>query len=132
MNYTSTAVKRHGVQYVADNCDTVALVLNPLKSDSFAAFQAKLIATAAITPADFSFTASGEDLLVTINGKSGIDPTGTALDTDDLSIAYYDSVGQTVELVGDIVDRNITNADGDTVNIPQFQMYIREATAVAA
>lgn len=128
-NYTHSDYKQFGPQVVKDNADTIALVKNPIKSDNYATFSGKIIAQAAMAGTDVNFAASGEDLQVTINGKSGIDPSGTAASADDICVAVFDSVGQKVYIVQDANDRDITNEAGDTVNIPALVTYIREMTA---
>lgn len=129
-NFSHADFKRYGPDRAQQNADKIALVVNPVKADTFAAFQGKIIAEDTLASGDWNFSASGEDLQVTINGKSGIDPSGTAAATDDIAVAVYDSVGQTVYLVQDVTDRDITNQTGDTLNIPAVVFYIREVTPV--
>lgn len=126
MIYSSTAAKRYGPQKAAEECDVICLVLNPVKAESFAAFQAKIIAQAAISISDWNFTNSGENLTVTVNAKSNIDPSGTAADADDLCVAVIDTVNQAVHYVQDVVDRVVTNETDDTINIPGLQLTIGE------
>lgn len=129
-NFSSQNFKRYGPDHAAVNADSIALVKNPVKADPYATFATKVIASTTLGVGDWSFAASGEDLQVTINGKSGLDPSGTALATDDIAIAIYDSVGQEVFLVQDATDRDITNEAGDTVDIPALVFFVREVTAV--
>lgn len=128
-NYSNSDFKRYGPQVIADNADRIALVKGPLKADTFVQFQAKIIAEATMSSADVVFADSGNDLQVTINGKSAIDPTGTALVTDDIAVAVYSTVQEKVYMVQDAVDKVISNDNGDTVNIPALVFYVREATA---
>jgi hypothetical protein len=130
VNYSHSDFKRYGPDRAQQSADTIALVVNPVKSDTFAAFQGKIIAQDTLASGDWNYAPDGEDLQVTINGKSGIDPSGTAADTDDIAVAVFDSVGETVYLVQDATDRNITNETGDTLNIPALVFYIREVTPV--
>lgn len=129
-NFSSQNFKRYGPDHAATNADSIALVVNPLKADNYATFSGKIIAQTSLAGGDWNFAASGDDLQVTVNGKSGIDPTGTAADTDDIAVAIFDSVGEEVFLVQDATDRNITNETGDTLDIPALVFYIREVTAV--
>lgn len=129
-NFSNQDFKRYGPDHAAQNADKIALVKNPVKGEAYATFQSKIIAEDNLAAGDWNFTASGNDLQVTVNGKSGIDPTGTALDTDDIAVAIYDSVGQAVFLVQDATDRDITNETGDTLNIPALVFYVREVTPV--
>lgn len=129
-NFSNLDFKRYGSQRAADNADTVGLVVNPIKGDTYTAFSAKLIAQAVLTTGDWNFVAEGADLKVTVNGKSGIDPSGTALDTDDIAVAVFDAINEIVYLVQDVVDRDITNEAGDTLNIPALVFYAREVSAV--
>lgn len=129
-NFSDQDFKRYGPDRAAKNADTIALVVNPVKTDTFAAFQAKIIAQATLSEVDWNFAVSGNDLQVTINGKSNIDPSGTAASTDDIAVAIFDSVGQVVYLVQDATDRDITNQTGDTLNIPALVCYVREVTPV--
>jgi len=129
-NFSNQNFKRYGPDHAAQNADTIALVVNPVKADNYATFSAKIIAQATLVSGDWNFTASGQDLQVTVNGKSGIDPSGTADATDDIAVAIFDSVGQEVFLVQDATDRDITNGTGDTLNIPALQFFVREVTPV--
>lgn len=129
-NYTSLDYKKFGPNImVTDGADTLALVINPVKSDSFAVFSSKIIASAPLTSESFAFTAVGEDLRTTVTGASGITPSGTALLTDDLCVAVFSSVSQKVHVVQDATNRIITAQPGDTVDIPNLVSFIREATA---
>lgn len=130
-NYTDLDVKRYGPQRAADNCDTIAIVKNHVKADSYATFLTKVIASAPIDNTDWSFTEVSEDLRVDVAGVTGVDPSGTAADTDDLSLAVYDSVNSKVYIVSDAVDRNLTNETGDLVNIPALRYWFRELAPVA-
>lgn len=129
-NFSNQDFKRYGPDHAAQNADTIALVKNPVKGEAYSTFQSKIIAQTGLVAGDWNFAASGNDLQVTINGKSGIDPSGTAADTDDIAVAIFDSVGQAVFLVQDATDRNITNEAGDTLNIPAMVFYVREVTPV--
>lgn len=127
-NYTSTEYKQFGPNLLTTDADRMALVKNPVKADTFAAFQAKIIAEVAIDNTDVSFAAVGADLEVTIAGQNALDATGTALLTDDLAVAIYDTTSEKVHLVQDATNRVVN--DTDPVNIPDLVMYIREATPV--
>jgi hypothetical protein len=129
-NFSLQEFKQFGPDRAAQNADTIALVVNPLKADIFATFQGKIIAQSALVLADWNFAANGNDLQVTINGKSNIDPSGTAASTDDIAVAIFDSVGGVVYLVQDVSDRTITNETGDALNIPALVFYVREPTPV--
>lgn len=129
MLFTSSDVKRHGPQKAADDCNQICLVLNPVKAEPWATFQSKIIAQSSISIADFNFSAEGESLVVTVSGKSNIDPSGEAADTDDLCVAVIDTVAQKVHIVQDVVDRVITNETDDTVNIPAMRIVFSELEA---
>lgn len=124
--FSSTNSKKFGPQHSKDNANAICLVKNPLKNDSWATFQAKIIAQAAITSADIALIDEGNDLKVTINGKAGIDQTQTASLADDICMAVVDTVGQEVKYCIDANDKEITNDVGDTVNLPAMIFYIRE------
>lgn len=129
-NFSLQDFKQFGPDVAAQNADTIALVVNPLKADIFATFQGKIIAQSPLVLADWNFAANGNDLQVTINGKSNIDPSGTAASTDDIAVAIFDSAGGVVYLVQDVSDRTITNETGDALNIPALVFYVREPTPV--
>ncbi|WP_417705303.1 hypothetical protein [Rheinheimera aquimaris] len=129
MLFTSSDVKRYGPQKAADDCNQICLVLNPVKAEPWATFQSKIIAQSSISIADFNFSAEGESLVVTVSGKSNIDPSGEAADTDDLCVAIIDTVAQKVHIVQDVVDRVITNETDDTVNIPAMRIVFSELEA---
>lgn len=127
--YSSDDVKRYGPQRAADNCDTIAIVKNPAKADNYATFTSKIVASAAISNVDWTFTPVAADLRVDVAGENNVDPAAAAADTDDLALAVYDSVAQVVHIVSDAVDRNITNEAGDLVNIPSLRYWVREWTS---
>lgn len=129
-NYSHLDYKQYGPNILATATTHLALVKNPVKTDTFAQFQAKIIASIAIDATDVSFAAAGQDLQVTIAAQSGIDPVGTAVLADDLSVAAYSTVTEKVYIVQDAENREITNGTGDTVNIPALVAFIREVTAV--
>jgi hypothetical protein len=129
-NFSVQDFKRFGPDVAAQNADTIALVVNPVKADNFATFQGKIIAESPLVLADWNFAANANDLQVTINGKSNIDPSGTATSGDDIAVAIFDSVGEVVYLVQDVTDRPITNETGDALNIPALVFYVREPTPV--
>lgn len=128
--FSSFNFKKDGPQHLKDNADIVLLCSGLLKSDTYTQALAKAIAQAPLTSPDIAITASGEDCLTTINGKSDLDPSGTAAPGDDICVAYCDSVGGEVILVNDATDREVTNEEGDRLNIPAGQHFSRETTSV--
>jgi hypothetical protein len=126
--FTKATIKQNGYQYLKDNVTIAYLCKNPLAADSLATIQSKSIADAAIAGTDVAFSPSGSDLLITINGKSGIDPSGAALATDDIQIVYCSATEVLASI--DANDRDLTNEDGDTVDIPAAQVYVRDLTPV--
>lgn len=128
MQYSSSNFKRNGAQFLVDNITQALVVIGTTKGDSFAAHQAASIAVSPMAGADVALTDSGDDLLISVNGKTGIDPSGTAADTDDVGIALCSATE--VILVVDANDRTLTNADGDTIDIPALQHFIRESTSI--
>tara|TARA_A200000159_G_scaffold124954_1_gene119950 strand:- start:186 stop:572 length:387 start_codon:yes stop_codon:yes gene_type:complete len=126
--FTKATIKQNGYQYLKDNVTIAYLCKNPLAADSLATIQSKSIADAAIAGTDVSFSPSGSDLLITINGKSGIDPSGTALATDDIQVVYCSATEVLASI--DANDRDLTNEEGDTVDIPAAQVYVRDLTPV--
>ena len=129
MNFSHYKVKQYGAQYIKDNADKIALATDVLKADTHTQASAKIIASAAMTGADVALAASGDDLQITINGKS-IDPTDVAADTADLVVLVLNDAGTEVLLCLDATDRVITNETGDTVTIPTLQAFVRELSAV--
>ncbi len=128
--YSTTDVKKNGPQWVKDNVAMAYMCIAPAKADDLATIVSKAIAQVAIAGADVSFTEVGDDLQVDVNAKTGIDPSGTAEDTDDIAVVYCSA---TVQLVCvDANDRTLTNVDGDTVNFPAARWFERELGAVGA
>jgi hypothetical protein len=127
--FSSTNSKRYGPQHSKDNATDIVVVKNPVKSDDWATFQSKIIAQAAITGADINITEVGDDLQVTVNGKTDIDQSQTTLLADDICMAIIDTAGQEVKYCLDAVDKVITNGDGDTIDLPQITFFIREFKA---
>lgn len=128
--YTSYNFKLNGPAGAAAVCDKLVLVKNPLKTDTYAQFMAKVIASANITGADFSMAAVGEELRMTVAAKTGIDPSGAAVIGDDLCNAIVDTEGTEVYVVTDCTNRVISNETGDTVTIPSLVFFVEEPVAV--
>lgn len=129
MYYSSPDVRRRGAQYAADNCDAVALVVNPPSDGGWAATSAAIIAQAPITSADWSFSDTGALLTVTVAQKLGVDPSGTAAAGDDLTAALVDTVGGVVHYMVDAADRVVTNEPGDTIDIPSVVLNVPRLAA---
>jgi hypothetical protein len=127
--FSSTNSKRHGPQHSKDNASHIVVVKNPVKADDWATFQSKIVAQAPITGADINITEVGGDLQVTVNGKNDIDQSQAALVSDDICMAIIDSAGEEIKYCLDAVDKVITNADGDKVDLPQITFFIREFKA---
>ncbi len=128
-NFSSYNFKLNGAQHVKDNGKLLALAVNVTSADSYAAASAKIIASEAMTGADVTLAASGDDLQITVNGKS-IDPTATAAGGDDLVVLVVDNVNDEVILCQDATDRVVTNDAGDMVTIPALITHVRELSAV--
>jgi len=129
MNFSSYNFKLNGAQHLKTNATTLALALNVLKADSYAQASGKVIASAAMTGADVTLAPSGDDLEITVNGKS-IDPTATGSVSDDLVVLILDSVNSEVIICQDATDRAVTNEEGDMVTIPALQTFVRELSQV--
>ena len=128
--YSSDAFKINGPQHLKDNVTTVGLIKNPVKADNYAAHLAKVIASTAFASSDVTLAIQGNgDLMATMAAKSAVDPSGTALISDDMSVIYYS--GSEVILCMEITDKAVTNDAGDTVNIPATVHYNREHSATA-
>jgi len=129
-NFSSYQYKQ-APKAVLEACNEIGIIKNPLKSDSDAQLLAKVICTTAMTAGDVGFTAEGDgSARVVINAKTGIDPTGSALDSDDICLYVRNSSATRFEFIQDINDKTIANDDGDTLNIPQSVHYIREPSAI--
>ena len=130
--FSSFNFKKDGPQHLKNNITIALLCKNLLKSDTYTQTLAKAIAQSAMTGTDVNITADGQDALTSINGKSGLDPSGTALVGDDICVAYCDDTGTPeVILVLDATDRALTNETGDSVDIPAGQHFSRETTSVS-
>ena len=127
--FSSTNSKRYGPQHSKDNASHIVAVKNPVKADDWATFQSKIVAQAPITGSDINITEVGDDLQVTVNGKTDIDQTQAALLSDDICMAIIDAAGEEVKYCLDAVDKVITNDEGDRINLPQITFFIREFKA---
>lgn len=125
--FSSYNFKLNGAQHVKDNGKLLALAKNPLKADTYAATIAKVIASAAMTGADVALAPVGEELQITVNGKS-IDPIATALIGDDLAVLIIDDVNEEIIICQDATDRIVTNEAGDMVTIPALITNLPELT----
>lgn len=126
--FSNSNFKRQGPQYLKDNITIGYVCKALLKADNYATMQGKAIASSVYAGTDVALTDSGDDVLTTINAKSGIDPSGTATAGEDICVAYCSA--SEVILVVDATDRIITNEASDTVDIPAAQHYSRETTVV--
>lgn len=127
--YTHQNVKRNGPNYIKSNVTDVYLCKAPAKGDSVATIATKAIATSAFTGPDVTLTDSGNDLLITLNGKSVLDPSDVAAGTDDIAVVYCSATENLLAI--DATDRVITNDTGDTVDIPEGQWTVPELSAAA-
>ena len=125
--FTSSNWKRKGPQHAKDNANAIILLKNPAKADNWAVVQSKLVAQATITAADISLTDVGNDLQVSVNGKSGVDQSATAEETDDLCMVIADTVNEEVMLCTDANDRVVPNQEGDTIDLPGIIHTIKES-----
>jgi hypothetical protein len=126
--YSSNNFKINGPQHLKDNVTTVGLIKNPVKADNYAAHLAKVIASVAFVSGDAVIAMQGNgDLMLTLAAKSAVDPSGTALVSDDLSLVYYS--GTEIILCMEITDKAVSNDAGDTVNLPATVHYERENSA---
>ena len=129
MNFSSYNYKLKGAQHLKDNGKLLALAKDVVKADTYPQTIAKIIASAAMTGTDVVLAPEGDDLKVTVNGKS-IDPTATAAADEDLVVLVLDDINDEVILCQDAADRVITNEDGDMVAIPAIVTFNRELSAV--
>lgn len=125
--FTHSDVKTGGPDVAKTNCTSIHLVKNPLKADTWATFLTKIVASATITDTDWTYTPSGEEIVVTTPDNTGVTPSGTALAADDLSIAAVDTANQIVYVVQDVTNRDINNTD--PVTIPGIDWTIKEPVA---
>jgi hypothetical protein len=96
----------------------------PLKSDSLSEIQAKSFASVAFSSSDINIAPSGEDLLVTTNAKSGLDPDDVSDINEDIAIVFCSSTQNLAAI--DATDRVITNENGDAVDVPAGQVTIND------
>ncbi|MGJ8680526.1 hypothetical protein [Paraglaciecola sp.] len=124
-------IKEKGPEEAKQNANLLVAVKAPVKSDSYAAFMAKVIAQEALAAGDwfYNYENSGNDLRVTTNAKTAVDPSGVAADTEDLCMAAVDTVNEKVFICQDATDRIITNEEGDRVTLPGLNFLIPELVA---
>lgn len=120
--FASDAVLTNGPQYLKDNVTIAYVCKAPAKADSLAVIQGKSIADVAVAGADVTIADSGDNITMTVNAKSGIDPSGTATAGEDIAVVYCSGT----EVLGciDATDRILTNETGDTIDIPAGQVTI--------
>lgn len=129
-NFSSYKYKQ-APKAVLEACNEIGVIKNPLKTDTDAQMLAKVICTAAMSGADVAFSEEADgSARVVLNGKTGIDPIDSALESDDICLYLRNSTASRFEFIQDINDKAIANAEGDTLNIPQSVHYIREPSAI--
>ena len=120
--FASDAVLTNGPQYFKNNVTICYVCKAPAKADSLAVIQGKSIADVAVVSADVTIADSGDNITMTVNAKSGIDPSGTATAGEDIAVVYCSGT----EVLGciDATDRILTNETDDTIDIPAGQVTI--------
>lgn len=134
--YTAPDIKRNGYEYLKANVATVHLCKDPAHDDDLATIQSKSILEAPFTSSDVGLMDTTTELVVTLNPKSGLDPSGTATDGgdgdgplgDDIALVYVSTTKNLLAI--DAKDRVIPNEEGDIVNIPAAQITVRQLKAV--
>ena len=113
---------QNGPQYLKDNITIAYVCKAPAKADNLATIITKSFASVAVAGADVTIADSGDNLLLTINGKTGLDPSATATAGEDIAVVYCSAT----EVLGciDATDRILTNEEGDTIDIPAGQVTI--------
>jgi len=131
MNYSSFQYKQ-APKAVLEACDEIGIVKNPLTTDTNAEFTAKVICTTSMSAADVATTLEADRRArFSVNGKSGIDPSGAAVAaTDDICLFFRNTTASRVEFVQDITDKDIANDDGDLLNIPASIHYGNDPTPI--
>jgi hypothetical protein len=127
--FAKLPVLQNGVQYLKDNVTIAYICKAPLLSDSLAQIQTKGFASVAYSSADITITSSGDDLLMTSNGKADLDPSDTATAGEDIAVVFCS--GTEVLACIDATDRIITNEISDTIAFPINQFYSRNWSLVA-
>jgi hypothetical protein len=114
--FASNVVLTNGPQYLKDNVTIGYVCIAPAKSDTLSEIVAKSIASVAFGAGDITIADSGDNITMTTNGKSGIDPSGTATAGQDIALVFASAS----EVLGaiDATDRILTNETGDTIDIP--------------
>lgn len=120
--FASNPVLINGPQYLKDNVTIAHVCKAPAKADNLSTIQGKSIASVAFGSVDINITTSGDNVVMTGNAKSGIEPTGTATAGEDIALVFCSAT----EVLGcvDATDRIITNETGDTIDIPASQVTI--------
>lgn len=111
----------NGPAYIKANCNKVILVKAYSAGDAYATVNTtNKVAEATMVNGDFTLgngAASARNITAATSGKSGTASQGTLNGTDNLHIAFVDTVGSKVLWVTDeTTDQTITN--GNTVNFP--------------
>jgi hypothetical protein len=120
--FASNSVLTNGPQYLKDNVTIMHICKAPTKADTLVQIQGKSFASVAFSTSDVSIAPDGDNIVVTTNPKSGLDPSDTAVAEEDIAIVFCSGT----EVLGciDAADRILTNEAGDTIDVPAGQVTI--------
>lgn len=91
MQYTPDDVKKVLGNHIKNNINLGVIVKGHSKGDDWATTQGQIIAQVAYTSADVAVAVTGDDVTVTFNPKSDVDPSATAIASDDISFLALDT-----------------------------------------
>ena len=122
--YASNNVLRNGPEYLKANVTVAYVCKAPAKTDTISEIVSKSFASVAFATSDINIAASddGLDIVMTTNAKSGLNPSDTAAENEDIAVVFC-SVTENLGAI-DATDRVITNETGDTIDIPAGQVTV--------
>lgn len=130
MQYTPNEVKKVQAEHIKNRIKLGVIVKGHSKGDDWATIQSQIIAQAAYSSADVAVADSGDDVTITFNPKSDVDPSNTALQSEDISFLALDTDANKVLHCADMKDRLVTNETNDRVSWPAIVHTIKETVSV--
>lgn len=117
--YAHPDVLDNGLAYIRANCDKIALISSYAAGDSYATVNGRILAEAAMAPADFTLGSSGNNrTLTSAAGKSDASANAGGGGASN-HIAFLDTVNSKVLWVTNETTGQVITA-GNPVNFPSL------------
>lgn len=126
--FAHSDVLDNGLNYIKNNCNSMALISAYAGGDSYATVNGNILASAGMSSADFTLGSSGNDrTLTTAAGKQDTAANATGGSASN-HIAFLDTVNSKVLWVTEETTGQVVTA-GNPVNFPSLVYTARQPVA---